>query len=76
MPDNKLLWKEFFIAIFWRAFKTFCEALLATMTMGVAIQDIDWPFALGCAATAFVYTILINIVTGMPEAEKPYGQGD
>lgn len=44
-----------------RAVKTFCQVLLAGMTVGSAIWDIDWKTALGLALTALVASVLTSV---------------
>lgn len=53
-------------ASFWkdageRAIKTFAQALLATMTVGTSIVEIDWAQGAGIAATAAAMSILTSI---------------
>lgn len=55
-----------FTLFFWkdageRAIKTFAQALLATMTVGTSIVEIDWGQGAGIAATAMVMSILTSI---------------
>ncbi|MDO4630886.1 MAG: holin [Corynebacterium sp.] len=54
--------------IFWldtadRAIRTFAQALLATVTVGDAIYQVDWQAGLGIAATAAVASVLTSIST-------------
>ncbi|WP_052280792.1 holin [Nocardia vulneris] len=46
-----------------RAGKTFAQALLASMTVGVAITDIDWASALSIAGTATLASVLISMAS-------------
>lgn len=53
-------------ASFWkdageRAVKTFAQALLATMTVGTSIVEIDWAQGAGIPATAAAMSILTSI---------------
>lgn len=56
--------KKFWIDAVERAIKTFAQALLATLTVGVSISDITWLDSLGVAATATVISVLTSIASG------------
>lgn len=46
-----------------RAIRTFAQALLAIVTVGSALTDIDWGTALSMAGTAAVVSVLMSIVS-------------
>lgn len=56
-----------------RALHTFAQTALGMLTLGVAIQDVDWLNVLSVSALAAVYSILKSIVVGIPEV---CGNGD
>lgn len=56
--------KKFWVDAVERAIKTFAQALLATLTVGVSISDITWLDSLGVAATATVISVLTSIASG------------
>lgn len=55
---------EFWIDAAERAVKTFAQALLAVLTVGVPIWDNPWTDSLGIAATATVISVLTSIASG------------
>ncbi|MDO4610945.1 holin [Corynebacterium sp.] len=57
-----------FTVVFWRdvaerALKTFAQALVATLAVGVPIYDVGWVESLGVAATAMVVSVLTSIAS-------------
>ena len=61
-------------ASFWsgvldRAIKTFAQSLLAAITVGVGVLDLDWKGALGIAATAVLASVLTSFADPK-EADK------
>ena len=52
-----------------RALKTFAQAALSMITIGLAIQDIDWLTVASVSAVAAIYSLLTS-VAGLPEVEK------
>lgn len=46
-----------------RAVKTFAQSLLAVLTVGVPIWELDWQGALGISATATVISALTSIAS-------------
>lgn len=62
---------EFWRDVAERAVKTFAQALLAMLTVGSVLTDIDWPSALGMAGTAALASVLSSIISagfGDPES--------
>nr|DAI30725.1 MAG TPA: holin [Caudoviricetes sp.] len=52
-----------------RAIKTFSQSLLAAVTVGVGVLDLDWKGALGIAATAVIASVLTSFADPK-EADK------
>lgn len=52
-----------------RALKTFAQAAVASISVGAAMNDIDWVPVLSVAAVAAVCSILTSIA-GLPELEE------
>lgn len=46
-----------------RAIKTFCQALIAGIGMAVAIEDVDWEYALSTALLATILSVLTSVVS-------------
>lgn len=58
--------KEWFEAALVRAIKTFAQNLLGSITLGLAIKEINWTLALSVATVSAIYSILTSIA-GLPE---------
>lgn len=56
--------KAFWLDTAERAVKTFAQALLAVLVVGVPVWDVDWLGALGIALTATVMSVLTSIASG------------
>lgn len=52
-----------------RAIKTFAQTFLSFITVGMAIKEIDWIYALSCATVALIYS-LITSIAGLPELKE------
>lgn len=61
--------KEFWKAALIRALHTAAQTALGMLTLGAAIQDIDWLNVLSVTALAAVYSLLKSIVVGLPEVD-------
>lgn len=61
--------KDFVKAAALRAIRTGAQTLLAMLTVGMSLTDIDWPKALSVTAVAMIISILTSIVTGLPESK-------
>ncbi|QPK78254.1 holin [Corynebacterium lizhenjunii] len=46
-----------------RALKTFAQSLLAVLTVGVPVWDLDWHSAIGIASTATIISILTSLAS-------------
>lgn len=60
--------KELIKAIFVRALKTFCQTFGGFITVGLALNEIDWLRALSVSVVAFVYSVVTNL-GGVPEVD-------
>lgn len=72
--------KKFWLDVTERAGRTFAQSLLATITVGQAIYDVDWQAGLGIAATATVVSVLASMSASRigdrsTAAIMPEGQG-
>ena len=63
-------WKKFWRAAIIRAVRTFAQALIAVIPVGIAINQVGWAEALGIAATAAVLSILTSLATKLPEVDQ------
>ena len=62
---NKNWWKAAGI----RAVRTFAQTAVATITVGTAIQDINWLAVASVSAVAAICSLLTS-VAGLPEVDK------
>lgn len=67
---NQWNWKEFLWKALVRAIRTFAQTFAAGITIGALWTEIQWMPALSAAGVASVYSILMSIVTGLPEVDK------
>lgn len=65
--------KNFIKALLIRAVRTGAQVLLGFITVGAAISDIHWTYALSVTAVAILASALTSIVTGLPEAPRKEG---
>lgn len=63
-------WKRWLKAAGIRAIRTFAQALLPLIPVGIAINEISWLEVLGIAATAAVLSLLTSLATNLPELEE------
>ena len=64
-------WKEWLKAALIRAVKTFAQTAGASITVGAAISEIDWPRVLSVSGLACVLSMFTSLA-GLPEVEtKP-----
>lgn len=61
--------KEWLKAAGIRALKTFAQTAVATISIGVAVNEIDWLRVLSVAAVAAVCSILTSLA-GLPEVSE------
>ena len=67
---NKEYWIQWIKAAGIRALKTIAQTALGMITVGMAIQDINWLVVASVSAVAGIYSLLTSIA-GIPEVEKP-----
>lgn len=60
-------WKEFFRAAVIRGIRTFAECMLTYIGTAALLSDVNWIAALSAGAMGFIISILLAIVTGLPE---------
>ena len=68
--------KDFWLGALKRAAWTAAQTALSFLTLGMAVQDVDWLNVLSVSALAAVYSILKSIVVGIPEATEAEDDGD
>lgn len=66
---NKDYWIKWAKAAAIRAVKTFAQAVVAGITVGVAINEINWKVLFSVAAVAMIASIFTSIA-GLPEVEE------
>lgn len=58
-----------------RAVKTIAQSALSMVTLGLALNEIDWMYVLSVSAVAGIYSMLTSIA-GLPEVEMEDGEDD
>ena len=66
---EKRNWKAWICAAGIRALKTVCQTALGFITVGMAIQDVDWKNVASVAIVAGIYS-LITSLAGLPELDE------
>ena len=66
-------WKDWVKAAGIRAIKTFAQALIASIPVGVTIQEVGWGACLGMAALAALLSLLTSLA-GLPELQPVEGK--
>ena len=61
--------KEFWKAAGIRALRTFIQVILAVLTAGQLITEVDWKLVLLSAFSSAVYSMLTSILAGLPEVQ-------
>ena len=51
-----------------RAVKTFAQSVLSVFSVGMALNEVDWKYAVSVGAVAFIYSLLTSLA-GLPEVE-------
>lgn len=72
---KKIFKKKWFKAAGIRAIKTVAQTMLGYITVGAAINQIDWATAGSVALVAGVYSLLTS-VAGLPELDKDTKGGE
>lgn len=62
--------RDFIKALLIRALRTGAQTLLSSITVGAALSDINWSFALSVTAVAMIASALTSVATGLPEVPK------
>lgn len=70
---TKEYWMQWAKAAGIRALKTFAQTAVGMITVGAAIQDIDWLMIGSVSAVAAIASLLTSII-GLPEVEEPKGE--
>ena len=65
---NKEYWMKWFKAAGVRAIKTVAQTALGMITVGMAAEEVKWPYVGSVALVAGIYSILTS-VAGLPEVE-------
>jgi len=63
--SNVVWWKAAGV----RAFKTFCQTMIASAGCAVVLEDVNWITALSASVLAAILSILTSIA-GLPEVEE------
>lgn len=56
-----------------RAVKTFAQVFASLLTVGAAINEIDWGYTASVALVSTIYSILTSMA-GLPEVDPPSGK--
>lgn len=59
--------KEYFIAAFWRAFRTFFQVIASSIVVGAAMNEIDWMKILSVALVAAIASLAMSFSKEIPE---------
>lgn len=60
--------KEWLLSALARAIRTGAQVALSYLTVGMTISEVDWRSMLSVAVVAMVYSILMSVLSGLPEA--------
>lgn len=61
--------KAWFFAAMVRVIRTMAQVALSMISVGAAIQDINWINVLSVTLVSGIYSILTSIATGLPETQ-------
>ena len=53
--------KEWLSDLGLRCIKTFGESLMSMITVGAALNELDWPYIMSCAVVSVIYTVAFNL---------------
>ena len=62
-------WKEWLKAALIRAIKTFAQTAAASITVGAAMEEVQWLRVLSVSGVAFVLSMLTSLA-GLPEVDE------
>lgn len=68
-------WKEWLRAALIRAVKTFAQTMVASITVGAALEEVAWPHVLSVSGLAFVLSMMTSLA-GLPEVETKPPDGE
>ena len=52
-----------------RAIRTAAQVALAYLTVGMKVSEVDWKSMISVTAVAVVYSLIMSVITGLPEAD-------
>lgn len=62
-------WREWLKAALVRAIKTFAQTAVASISVGAAVEEVQWLRVLSVSGVAFVLSMLSSL-GGLPEVER------
>lgn len=62
-------WKQWAKAALIRALRTFAQTFVGFISVGAALDEIQWLRGLSVSGAAFVLSILTSLATNLPEVE-------
>lgn len=62
-------WREWLKAALVRAIKTFAQTAVASISVGAAVEEVQWLRVLSVSGVAFVLSMLTSL-GGLPEVER------
>ena len=71
---NKEYWTQWIKKAAVRAVKTVAQTAVATIGTSVVLGDVNWVAVVSASALAGILSLLTS-VAGLPELEKPEGEG-
>lgn len=66
---GKQYWMEWLKAALIRAIKTFAQTAVASITVGSAVEEVQWLRVLSVSGVAFALSMLTSL-GGLPEVER------
>ena len=69
---NGEYWVRWLKAASIRALKTMAQTALGMFTVGLALEEVKWPYVASVALTAGIYS-LITSIAGLPDVEEVKG---
>ena len=66
---ENLLNKDWWMSALARAIRTFCQTLISRVTVGQAFGEVDWINVISVCGVAFLVSIAMSVIAGVPEAE-------
>jgi hypothetical protein len=68
LQDNQ---QNFYVAILTRVVKTVAQALVTAIGTAVLVTDVDWSAIAGLALTSGLGSLMLGLLTNLPEAAQP-----